>query len=98
MVTMGRGEFKAYMCNVINLCDDAFFAKMCELFLTLCGVIDDSGELTEAYANSPYWSVEDGILKPIENAELLQQLSPNVRQAIENMDKESQSNGNGDDE
>lgn len=84
-ITMGRGEFKAYMMNVVNNCDDASFTGLCDLFLTACGVIDRDGKLTEQYANSPYWTVEGGKLKPSENARLLQQLSPRVRETIEGM-------------
>lgn len=86
-ITIGRGDFKAYIANVTNNCDDAFFAKMAELFLTLCGVIDADGNLTEEYANSPFWVVENNRLKPSEIAGLMNQLSPEVRAAIENMEE-----------
>lgn len=68
-IKMGRGEFKAYMLNVIEHCDDASFEGLCELFLTACGVIDAEGHLTEQYADSPFWKVEDGNLKPSDMAE-----------------------------
>lgn len=67
-ITMGRGEFKAYMFNVVNHCDDASFEALCDLFLTACGVIDKDGNLTEQYADSPYWQVKDGKLTPSEFA------------------------------
>lgn len=85
-ITMGRGEFKAYMMNVIDHCDDASFTGLCELFLMACGVIDRDGKLTEEYANSPYWTVEGGKLKPSEHVKLLNQLSPKVRETIAGME------------
>lgn len=94
-ITMERGEFKAYMFNVVEHCDDPSFERLCELFLMACGAIDAEGNLTEAYANSPYWTVEGGKLQPSANAKLLQQLSPEIRQMLEEMgnhevrDKES---------
>lgn len=84
-ITMGRGEFKAYMDNVVNHMDDASFAGLCDLFLTACGVIDKDGNLTEQYANSPYFTVEGGKFKPRDNAELMEQLSDDVRKVIEGM-------------
>lgn len=63
-ITMGRGELKAYLCNVINNMDDASYQGFCEIFLTACGVIDQDGNLTPEYAGSPYWKVEDGVLVP----------------------------------
>lgn len=74
-ITMGRGEFKAYMFNVVNNCDDESFYGLCQLFLTACGVIDENGNLTEAYAESPYWTVKDGKLEPSEHAKLMQELT-----------------------
>lgn len=85
-ITMGRGEFKAYMMNVVDHCDDASFIGLCDLFLTACGVIDADGNLTEQYANSPYWTVESGKLRPSDNVKLLQQLSPKVREVIDGME------------
>lgn len=83
-VTMGRGEFKAYMFNVIDHCDDASFTGLCDIFLTACGVIDQDGNITEEYADSPYWvGGNDGTpLRPSEHANLLQQLSPSVRNLV----------------
>lgn len=85
-ITMGRGEFKAYMMNVVDNCDDASFTGLCELFLMACGVIDRDGNLTEQYANSPYWTVESGKLKPSEHVKLLNQLSPKARETIAGME------------
>lgn len=73
-ITMGRGEFKAYMFNVIEHCDDDSFFGLSQLFLTACGVIDENGNLTEAYAESPYWTVKDGKLKQSEHAKLMGEL------------------------
>lgn len=70
-ITMGRGEFKAYMLNVVDYCDDDSFFGLCQLFLTACGVIDRDGNLTEAYASSPYWAVKDGKLQQSEHAKLM---------------------------
>lgn len=67
-VKIGRGEFKAYICTVVDHCDDESFQGLSELFLTACGVIDQEGNLTEEYANSPYWSFENGEMKPREFA------------------------------
>ncbi len=57
-VKMGKGEFKAYLCNVINHMDEASeeYTRFCDLFLTACGVIDEDGKLTDAYRESPYWA------------------------------------------
>lgn len=52
---IGRGELKAYLCNVIENLDDASYKGFCEIFLTACGVIDEEGNLTEEYKESPYW-------------------------------------------
>lgn len=84
-ITIGRGEFKAYMMNVVNNCDDASFQALADLFLMACGVIDQDGNLTESYENSPYWTVEGGKIQPSEHAKLLQQLSPKVLKTIEEM-------------
>ena len=81
-ITIGRGDFKAYICNIVVLCDDDSFLGLSQLLLMACGVIDRDGNLTEEYANSPYWTVEGGKLKPRDNQELLDQLSPAVRELI----------------
>lgn len=73
-ITMGRGEFKAYMFNVVDHCDDASFFGLCQLFLTACGVIDQDGQLTQEYAESPYWTVKDGELKLSEHAKLMNEV------------------------
>lgn len=88
-ITMGRGELKAYLFNVIDNLDDASYEGFCDLFLTACGVTDGEGNLTEQYANSPYWTVDSGKLKPVDNTELMQQLSDSVRETIEQMEEES---------
>ena len=64
-ITMGRGEFKAYMVNVVNNCDDASYEGLCELLLMACGVIDREGNLTEEYAESPYWTVDGVLLREV---------------------------------
>lgn len=84
-ITIGRGEFKAYMTNVVNNCDDASFYGLSQIFLTACGVIDRDGNLTEEYANSPFWTFDGGKMKPVENDELMRQLSPEVREVIEDI-------------
>lgn len=56
MVAMRKGEFKLYMCSVINSLEGEAYDRFCELFLTACGVVDSNGELTEEYASSPYWA------------------------------------------
>ena len=81
-ITIGRGDFKAYLCNIVDLCDDDSFFGLSQLLLMACGVIDREGNLTEEYANSPYWTVEGGKLKPRDTQELLNQLSPAVRELI----------------
>lgn len=57
-VRMGRGEFKAYMCAVIERVDEPSLYGLQQLFLTACGVIDQDGNLTEEYQESPYWGVD----------------------------------------
>lgn len=84
-ITICRGEFKAYMANIVDCCDDASFFGLSQLFLMACGVIDRDGSLTEEYANSPYWTFDGGKMKPIANVELMSQLSPNVRETIEDI-------------
>lgn len=88
-ITMGRGELKAYLFAVIDNIDDASYEGLCELFLTACGVIDRDGNITEQYANSPYWTVEGRMVKPVDNTALMQQLSDSVRETIEQMENES---------
>lgn len=68
MITMGRGEFKMFIFNVVEHCDDESFQGLCELFLTACGVIDQEENLTKEYAESPYWTVNDGKLERSEYA------------------------------
>lgn len=85
MISMGRGTFKAYMYNVIDHLDDASFLGLSQIFLVACGVIDGDGNLTEEYANSPYWELYGEELKPSENARLMNQLSPEIREVIEGM-------------
>lgn len=72
-VKMGKGEFKAYLCNVINHMDEKSveYERFSDLFLTACGVIDENGKLTDAYRESPYWTGG-------ENGELLRPVNPLV--------------------
>ena len=56
MVTMGKGELKLYMCSVIDSLEGEAYDRFCELFLTACGVVDADGNLTQEYADSPYWT------------------------------------------
>ena len=56
MVTMGKGELKLYMNAVIDSLDGEAYDRFCELFLTACGVVDEAGNLTQEYADSPYWA------------------------------------------
>ena len=56
MVTMRKGEFKLYMCSVIDSLEGEAYGRFCELFLTACGVVDADGNLTQEYADSPYWA------------------------------------------
>lgn len=90
-VTMGKGEFRAYMCNVIDHMDEGSerYRRFSELFLTATGVIDADGELTEEYCCSPYWTGgDDGTpLRMSVQAELLRKVSPDVRAAIEEMER-----------
>ncbi|MGO5315821.1 hypothetical protein ACTQZK_01655 [Paraeggerthella sp. LCP19S3_G8] len=88
-VMMRKGEFKAYMLNVIEHMDEGSeqYRRFSELFLTACGVIDEDGNLTEEYRCSPYWSGgDDGTpLRQSVEAELLRKVSPEVRNAIMEM-------------
>ena len=90
-VTMGKGEFRAYMCNVIDHMDEASeqYRRFSELFLTATGVIDADGNLTEEYRCSPYWcGGDDGApLRQSVHAELMAKLSPDVRNAIMEMER-----------
>ena len=92
-VTMGKGEFRAYMCNVIDHMDEASeqYRRFSELFLTATGVIDADGNLTEEYRCSPYWAGgDDGTpLRRSVQAELMAKLSPDVRASIVKMNEES---------
>ena len=56
MVTMRKGEFKLYMCAVVDSLEGAAYDRFAQLFLTACGVVDEHGNLTADYANSPYWA------------------------------------------
>ncbi len=89
-VKIGKGEFKAYMCNVIDHMDEGSerYHRFSELFLTACGVIDAEGNLTEEYRVSPYWAGgDDGTpLRPSVQSELMDKLSPDVRQVIISME------------
>lgn len=63
-IRMGRGEFKMYMCAVIERVDDDSLYGLQQLFLMACGVVDADGKMTEQYEESPYWSVDgNGRLK-----------------------------------
>lgn len=61
-VRIGKGELKAYLCNVVNHMDEdsVAYERFSELFLTACGVIDGDGKLTEAFKDSPYWAGGEG--------------------------------------
>lgn len=89
-VTMGKGQFKAYMLNVIEHMDEDSeqYRRFSELFLTATGVIDADGNLTEEYRCSPYWAGgDDGTpLRQSVQAELMSMLSPDVRTAIVEME------------
>lgn len=65
-ITIGRGEFKAYICNIVEHCDDASFIGLSQLLLMACGILDRDGNLTED--GKRYWDVEDGRLVPNELA------------------------------
>ena len=56
-VHIGKGEFKLYLCNVIEHMDEGSteYKRFSELFLMACGVIDPEGNLTETFKDSPYW-------------------------------------------
>lgn len=90
-VTMRKGEFKAYMLNVIEHMDEGSteYERFSQLFLTAIGAIDADGNLTEEYRCSPYWTGgDDGTpLRASVQAELMQKLSPDVRDAIVEMEK-----------
>lgn len=90
-VTMGRGQLKAYLCNVIDHMDEdgESYRRFSELFLTATGVIDADGNLTEEYRCSPYWAGgDDGTpLRQSVQAELMAKLSPDVRAAIVDMER-----------
>lgn len=90
-VEMGKGQLKAYLCNVIDHMDEGSerYRRFSELFLTACGVIDADGNLTEDYRVSPYWEGgDDGTpLRPSAQAELMAKLSPDVRASIEEMER-----------
>lgn len=97
-VTMGKGEFKLYLCNVIDSMDEdsVQYSRFSELFLTATGVIDADGNLTEDYACSPYWTGGNNgtPLRPSVEAELLSKLSPDVREAIVKMDMDQKARAN----
>lgn len=85
-ITMERGEFKQFMLNVVSVCDDASYAGLCELMLMACGVVDMDGNITEQYAESPYWVLDDGVLKLSEHAKLAREVSRQiVRDTVEAM-------------
>lgn len=90
---MCKGEFKAYMCSVIDGMDEGSeqYRRFSELFLTACGVIDADGNLTEDYKCSPYWAGgDDGTpLRKSAKAELLAKLSPRVRETVMAMEAEN---------
>lgn len=90
-VTMGKGQLKAYLCNVIDYMDEGgeSYRRFSELFLTATGVIDADGNLTEEYRCSPYWADgDDGTpLRKSARAELMAKLSPDVRNAIMEMER-----------
>lgn len=85
-VTMKKGEFRAYMCNVIDGMDEGSesYQKFSELFLTATGVIDANGDLADEYKCSPYWAGgDDGTpLRMSVQSELLTKVSPRVREEI----------------
>lgn len=87
-VKMGKGALKAYLCNVIDHMDEGSerYRMFSELFLTACGVIDAKGNLTEDYRESPYWAGGDDGTPLRLSAELIGKLSPEVRQAIIDME------------
>lgn len=92
-IYMRKGEFKAYMCNVINCMDENSeqYRRFSELFLAACGVIDAKGNLCDEFRCSPYWvGGDDGTpLRPSAQAELMTQLSPNVREAVLGMERDN---------
>lgn len=89
-VEMRKGEFKAYMLNVIEHMDEGSerYRRFSELFLMATGVIDADGNLTEEYRVSPYWEGgDDGTpLRKSVQAELMAKLSPDVRASIVEME------------
>ena len=92
-VTMRKGEFRAYMCNVIDHMDEGSerYRRFSELFLTATGAIDADGNLTEEHRCSPYWAGgDDGTpLRMSVQSELLTKGSPRVREEIMRMNAEA---------
>ena len=89
-VTMGKGEIKAYMCNVIDHMDEGGegYRRFSELFLTAMGAIDAAGNLTEEYKRSPYWAGghHGSPLRPSVQGGEIAKLSPDVRAAVMDME------------
>lgn len=90
MVTMRKNEFKLYMLNVIEHLEEGSeaYARFCDIFLTMCGVVDEGGNLSESYESSPYWTGgDDGTpLRASFNAELMASAVGEVRGAVEEME------------
>lgn len=74
-VMMPRGAFKAYLWNVLETADDASYKGLQQIILMACGVLDEDGQLTELYAKSPFWKVENGYLVPSEHTKLIGEIS-----------------------
>lgn len=90
MVTMRKHELQLYLTNIIErMSEDSMeYERFSNIFLLMCGVIDQNGNMTSQYAESPYWAGgNDGTpLRASDSATLLSQLSSNVQAAIDELD------------
>lgn len=64
MITMNRGDLKAYLFTMLDSLDYESYTGFCQIALTAFGVLDLDGNLTEEYEKSPFLKLEGEILMP----------------------------------
>lgn len=76
MITMPKQTLQQMAYIMIGLQDESSeeYARMCDILLTMFGVITPDGNLAATYANSAFWALDGGVLKPSSTAEIATQV------------------------
>lgn len=71
-LTTSRATMKTFLVSTINSMDDASYQGLCNIIFMAFGVTDSGGNITEEWANSPFWEVKGNELRPVVNCDALE--------------------------